>query len=133
MEKLVSPLDKYTDWQINALHSVLIGDENYYYRKMCRFVSQNFSIPLNEVEKMPVDYVLMHYFEGTYEGWEEKDLVNLAKELCAPDMKAEEEEQIQAAIDTLEQEQARILAEEEGKKESLNVEKQKEFNFNFGE
>lgn len=130
---LVNPLDKYTDWQVNALNSVLIGNEVYFYRKMCRYVSQNFNIPLPEVEKMPTDYVLLHYFESVYEGYEEKDLIKLAKELCAPDIADKEEQQIQAVIAELEKEQELILSQKDDKNESLNVPKQKEFNLTFDE
>ena len=128
---LGNPLEKYTDWQINALNSVLLGNETYFYRKMCRYISQNFNIPLPEVEKMPVDYVLLHYFESTYEGYEEKELLKLAKELCAPDIASKEEEQIQAVIADLEKEQEAILNSKSNENQSLEIPKQKEFNLTF--
>lgn len=126
-------MDKYVDWQINALHSVLIGDELFYYRKMCRTISQKFNISLLEAEKLPVDYILLHYFESEYEEWEEKDLIKLAKELCAPDIADKEEEQIQAVIDELDAEYERKQELQNDKKESLPLPKMKEFNLNFEE
>lgn len=133
MAKLANPMDKYVDWQINALHSVLIGDEPFFYRKMCRYISQKFNISLLEAEKLPVDYILLHYFESQYEEWEEKDLIKLAKELCAPDIADKEEEQIQAVIDELDAEYEQQEEQKKDKKESLELPKMKEFDLKFEE
>ena len=133
-------MDKYLDAQISALNSVLIGDEAYYYRKMCRFVSKNYSVPLHEVEKMPTDWVLSHFYEGTFEELDNNSIVDIAKNLCAPDIVAKEEEQIQILMKDLELEQEKALSKDSHKnptkeevEQSLSVEKLPEFNLNFEE
>ena len=39
----------------------------YFYRKICRWYSREFSTPLHEVEKLPITDVLTHYYESHYE------------------------------------------------------------------
>lgn len=127
-------MDKYTDAQISALNSVLIGDEPYYYRKMCRYIAKNFNISLLDVENLPTDWVLSHFYEGTFEEMDNDSLVDIAKNLCAPEMVSKEEEQIQGFIKDLELEQDLAMAKErpvEVVEESLSVEKLQEFNLNF--
>lgn len=133
-------MDKYTDAQIKALNSVLIGDEPYYYRKICRYISKNYGLSLIETEKLPIDWILAHFYEGTFEEMDNDSLVDIAKNLCAPDLVAKEEEQIQAVIKDLELEQELALSNEKSKKspkedveQSLSVEKMPEFNLNFEE
>jgi hypothetical protein len=133
-------MDKYLDSQINALNSVLIGNEPYYYRKMCRYVSRYFSISLLDVENLPIDWVLSHFYESSFEEMDNDNLVDIAKNLCAPEMVSKEEEQIQGFMKDLEQEQELVMSRvspkelpKEEVEQSLNVEKLPEFNLNFEE
>lgn len=53
-------------------------DWDAFYRKVCRWFSQNLSTPIREVEEMSEEYVLRHYFESRYnsileEGGENQD------------------------------------------------------------
>ena len=53
--------------KIRALGDVMEGDFYYHYRRICRWFSSRFHTPLDVVEKMPVEYVLQHFFEDNYE------------------------------------------------------------------
>lgn len=42
-------------------------DSEFIYRRICRWYSKNFATPLREVENLPIEYVLQHYFEETFD------------------------------------------------------------------
>lgn len=80
-----------------ALRGVLTDDAEYRLRKIFRWYSRTFATPLHEVEDLPVEDVLLAYFETSFE-----------------DMKAEEiKEQIRLLTETNEERIAREKAEEE--------------------
>jgi hypothetical protein len=57
--------------RVNAMHSVLHGGSDYSMRHVMRWYSKTFHTPLNVVETLPVDHILTHYYEETYENMEE--------------------------------------------------------------
>jgi hypothetical protein len=94
-----------------ALASVLEPDEAYYYRKICRSFSERYHMPLPEVEKLPYDYVLRHYFEHQIEQLNESDAEEAAHALevrmqrsINPNYDAEEEESIEDFVQMIEDE-----------------------------
>lgn len=60
---------------IAALAFQSASDPNWedFYRKVCRWFSKNFSVPLPQVEEMAEEYVLRHYLEDTYTQLAEND------------------------------------------------------------
>lgn len=80
-------MDIYEAVKINALHSVLKPDEEYYMRFIFRWYSKTFHTPLHLVPDLPVIDVLTAYYEDMYEKMEEGDL---AQERIKSSMSAEE-------------------------------------------
>ena len=61
-------MDYYTAIRLNALDAVLSGDnQEYVLRHIFRWYSKTFATPLNEVEELPLEDVLTHYYETKYE------------------------------------------------------------------
>jgi len=94
-----------------ALASVLEPDEAYYYRKICRSFSERYHMPLPDVEKLPYDYVLKHYFEHQIEQLNESDaeeasyaLETRIQRAINPNYDAEEEESIEDFVQMVEDE-----------------------------
>lgn len=58
-----------------ALHNILFdnSDSDYQYRKVCRWYSKEFHTPLKDVYEMPIEDVLLNYWEQLYEDWEDDD------------------------------------------------------------
>lgn len=111
-------MEKYIDHQIQAIYSALVGDETTFYRQVCRYFSKTFSVPLPEVEKMPFDYVLRHYYEDKFESIPRNSLIDTAVELCAPELIQQKD----AAVDNLVE-----LLKKEGKIKSEDTEELEEF------
>jgi hypothetical protein len=97
-------MENYKNLRIEALYNVLYQKEEYVYRTMCRYIAKEYHIPLNEVEQLPVNYVLRHYYETLYENFEEDKLYKTAVELMYPQAMVEEEKDIQDFIKKIETE-----------------------------
>lgn len=67
--------------QIRALLSVIQQDTEYHVRRIQRWYSKTFATPLHEVEDLPLEDVLLVYFEEAFESMPEKKRVTLAIEL----------------------------------------------------
>jgi hypothetical protein len=80
-------MDIYEAVKINALHSVIKPDEEYYMRFIFRWYSKTFHTPLHLVPDLPVIDVLTSYYEDMYEKMEEADLI---QERIKSSMSAEE-------------------------------------------
>ena len=124
----------YEELRIKALHSVLVGSEDYFYRKICRYFSQNFNVSLPEVEKMPADYVLLHYYESVFESLDENSNIENAIELCAPEMIEQRNKDVDNLVKILEEEQKNKKPKKvkEVEENSEEVEKLPEMNLDFG-
>lgn len=67
--------------RIRALAGVMDPDEDYTLRDIFRWYSREFSTPLHEVEGLPLENVLLNWFEVQYQDLEEAEQVVLAREL----------------------------------------------------
>jgi len=55
------------DLQKIALLAVLQPDDDAFIRRIYRWFSTTFHVPLPDVDDLPLDYVLLHYFEANFE------------------------------------------------------------------
>lgn len=89
-----------------ALATVLNPTIHYRYRIICREFSSSFNIPLTEVEKLPIEYVLRHHFEAKFEGMEEEDLLEIVARAIDPNFDENEESSIKEFIKLIDDEQS---------------------------
>jgi hypothetical protein len=77
--------------RIRALTAVVDPDHDAIMRRIFRWYSEKFHTPLHVVEDdLPLDHVLLHYFEHEFEGLDEAERHNLAIELLeTPEERAE--------------------------------------------
>ena len=62
-----------------ALSSVLEPDNDAQVRRLHSWFSRTFQIPLPEVEDLPIEYILLHYYEELYSNMDEDELLEEAK------------------------------------------------------
>lgn len=60
--------------RINAFHAVKYRDSEYVLRFIKRWYSKTFSTPLEEVDDIPVEDLLTHFFEERYQDMDDEDL-----------------------------------------------------------
>jgi hypothetical protein len=60
--------------RIIALRNVIKGDDEYFLRRVFRFYSETFHTPLHMVPDLPLDDVILTYYETHFEKLEPKDL-----------------------------------------------------------
>lgn len=65
------------------------------FRHIARFLSKEFSLSLTEVYDLPLDFVLLHYYEARYESMEEEDLFREARVLIKTREELDYEEQLE--------------------------------------
>ena len=70
----MADLDLLKALRICAFHSVKNRDSDYVLRHIQRWYSRTFATPLEEVDDIPVEDLLRHFFECRYEEMEEEDL-----------------------------------------------------------
>ncbi len=63
--------------QKTALLAAIRPDGDAVLRNLFRWFSKTFHTPLADVEEMPIEYILQHYFESQYEELEDEDKHNL--------------------------------------------------------
>jgi hypothetical protein len=63
--------------QKTALLAAIEPDGEAVLRNLFRWFSKTFHTPLADVEEMPIEYILQHYFESQYEELENEDKHNL--------------------------------------------------------
>lgn len=68
--------------RVLAFDAVKNKDSDYLLRHIFRWYSREFHTPLPEVEEMPLEEVLTHFFECRYEGMEDEDLEAEEKRLA---------------------------------------------------
>lgn len=59
--------DYFRSLQILALEAVEFQDAEAFYRKICRWYSKTFFTPLDSVEDLPMDKVLLTYYEEKFD------------------------------------------------------------------
>jgi hypothetical protein len=64
-----------------AMLDVMEGDFLYHYRRICRWFSSKFATPLSEVEELPIEYVLQHFFEEQFESMSKSERRKIALEM----------------------------------------------------
>lgn len=82
--------------QIKAVQSVVSPDTDSFLRSVHRWYSESFNTPLHVVYDLPMDFVLTHYFESTYQALEPDKLKTTLRDL----------------LETPEQRSKRLLEEE---------------------
>ena len=70
--------DIYRAEQLKALQAVLIGSEAYFYRRVCRWYSNEFHTPLKDVEILPYEHILQHYYENKLEAMGRNQIIDIA-------------------------------------------------------
>jgi hypothetical protein len=79
--------------RIRALAGVMDPDEEYTLRDIYRWYSREFATKLHEVEGLPLEYVLLNWFEVQYQELDEDEQIALARELVeTPEERAAREE-----------------------------------------
>lgn len=102
-----------------ALQNVLNPDTAYRLRQILRWYSKTFHTPLPEVEELPLEYVLEHYYESTYEEMDEDARDDERKELLMTDEQRSTLERQEISDADEADEFARIVKEEEAAKANL--------------
>lgn len=103
-----------------ALRSVALRDPEYFYRRICRYYSQNFHTPLLEVYELPWAFVFTNYLEHIMENNNTKEYIyDLSIEMFYPELVESEEEELQDWIKKIEEEeeakrQAKAKKEKQG-------------------
>ncbi len=65
-----------------ALKAVIAPDEAYEMRRIFRWYSRTFHTPLEEVEEIPIQKVLVHYFESEFENANEEQIEKFIRDMC---------------------------------------------------
>jgi hypothetical protein len=77
-------MEFYQALQICCLRSVMTADNEYEIRKIFRWYSKEFHTPLHEVEILPLDDVLVSFWESHYEEYDDEARQQLLKEFLTP-------------------------------------------------
>ena len=103
-----------------ALLGVMRPDEEAWLRSIFRYYSEKWATPLHLVQKLPLEDVLLNYFESYYESLEDVQIQELLHTLTdSPEERLEKENQIKEAES---QDDAFLqAAEEDAKKELLKI------------
>ncbi len=107
--------DVYSDLQIISLKNFIHPDENSFYRKLCRWFANEFHTNIFEVEKKPIEYLLMHYFEHKLEKMSSEDFIKYKRFLLYKEDIIDEEDDDEAfaeqfELDYIKQKQAELAA-----------------------
>lgn len=106
--------------ELLAVKSIALKDPEYFQRRVCRYYSEKFHTPLMEVYGLPWAFVFNNYIEHLIETNNDKeDIYNLAIDICYPEKRVDEEEEIQDWI-------KRIEEEEEAKRQAKKQKKEEE-------
>jgi len=108
----------YKSIQIKAIESVLDPDDQYSFRRICRWYSKTFHTPLQDVYNLDFEHVLSNYYESTFEEIPYNDLYDIAIEDFIPELAEQNNEDAEQYAKDLEAEQIRTLerkARREGK------------------
>jgi len=96
----------YKYFRLKALSDTIDFSDDYFYRKICREFSIKFNTPLLEVESLPQEYILQHYYENMHEDIELEDMPEIISETLNPQGSNEYEDEMQEWIDKSVREEA---------------------------
>lgn len=84
-----------------AFRAVNKRDPEYVFRHILRWYSRTFNTPLHEVEELPIDEVMTHFFECRYEDMSDHELDEEEEDLLLTDAekKAKKEKQKNDEVD----------------------------------
>ena len=109
-----SIVNVYEHLEIIALRSVSTEkDAAYTYRKICRWFSREFSTSLPVVIKLPVEFILQHYYEDRFESLSEEELTNMMRHHADPDFVQETEQSDDDFLKQIEKEARKALEAKE--------------------
>lgn len=83
------PLNYFKAMQVLSMKAVLQPDGEYLLRRIYRYYSTHFHTPLADVEKLPLETVLINYYEHVYENMEEGNRENIRARLAMTDEEIE--------------------------------------------
>lgn len=87
--------------RVLAMAAVESPDGEYFIRRICRWYSQTFSTPLHFVEsEIPIEDVLIHYFEWKYERMEDEERdIEVDELMLTPDQREAKKKKTEAEDD----------------------------------
>jgi len=103
---------EYTFAQTEAISEALEYSDMGFFRKVCRWFSSTFHMPLNEVmngDKITWDSVLLHYYESNLEKVNYNQIYDIACEEYLPELAEQNERENQEIADSYIIEQKRTL------------------------
>jgi len=93
-------------YEVLALRDIALKDPEYFQRKVCRYFSEHFHTPLLEVYDLPWPFVFTNYLEHIVESNHgQESIYNLAIDICYPEYRQEEEEEVEDWIKKIEEEE----------------------------
>lgn len=107
-------LDIYQALKTEAFYNYFNKNDEYFYRKICRWFSKEFSTPLMQVYEIPWEEVLLNYYEHSLDNLPYNHVYDMAIETYSPETLQKEDEE--------NEEFRRLIEERELKKQN----KQKE-------
>ena len=108
--------------ELLAVKSVALKDPEYFQRRICRYYSEKFHTPLMEVYKLPWAFVFNNYIEHLIENNNNKeDIYNLAIDICYPEKREQEEQEIEDWIKDIEAKEEIKRKERQQKKEQQKI------------
>lgn len=100
-------------FEVLALSSIALKNPEYFQRKVCRYYSEHFHTPLLEVYNIPWPFVFSNYLEHVVESNHgQEGIFNLAVDICHPDYRENEEQEIQDVIKRIERQEEERRAKE---------------------
>jgi len=85
--------------KLKAVSDAIESGEDFFYRKVCRYVSSKFSMGLNKVEIMPIQWVLQHYYEDDMDSADEDQYIEIIDSMLLPAGSEEYEEKLSDWVD----------------------------------
>ena len=110
----------------DAIHGKLVGTEEDFYRRVCRFYSKNFHTPLEEVFRLAPQTVLTAYYEEFVDKYDldvesdVKDLLERVYTLIDPNYEQAKEVELDNFIAKVEQKNQELLNKKNEIKNSPN-------------
>jgi len=105
-----------------ALRNVIRQDGQYVLRYIQRWYSKTFATPLHQVDALPLDDVVMAYFESYYEDMKEEDRAKEIESLLETDEQRQARERAEDADQAEREEFARFTAAEDERKAKKKAE-----------
>lgn len=94
--------DIFRDLQLISLQNFVQGNEDAFYRRICRWFSAEFHTSIFEVEQKPLEYLLTHFFEHKLDKMSKDDFIKYKRFLLHKEEILEEEEEDEAWAEQME-------------------------------